>query len=60
MASKRSLVQYKAERIEPMERIHVLWNLFAVTGNIDAYLLYKDCSWDEQGQELNQAGVELS
>ena len=42
-----------------MEKICVLWNLFAVTGNIDAYLLYKDYICDKLDQELNQCGAEL-
>ncbi|HHU32078.1 MAG: YqzL family protein [Zhaonellaceae bacterium] len=41
-----------------MEKIHVLWNLFAFTGSIDAYLLYKDCLCDEKNQELGEAGAE--
>jgi len=48
----------KAERNEPMEKIHVLWNLFALTGSIDAYLLYRDCLSDEQQQEHGEAGAE--
>ena len=33
------------------------YGIFAFTGSIDAYLLYKDCLCDEN-QELGEAGAE--
>jgi len=41
-----------------MEKIHVLWNLFAVTGNIDAYLLYRDCLNEREKQEISEVEAE--
>jgi hypothetical protein len=40
-----------------MKKIHVMWNLFAITGNIHAYLLYKD--WQCKDEEQVREGREL-
>lgn len=45
-----------------MKQSDIVWGLFAITGNIDAYLLYLDCIRRERTQDTKTNGgvLELS